>query len=496
MGLFVAQDGHYRGWLAALLCCIAGVGDDEHPAERVHARPTPSTEACRNNAGALTALPSLPMTRQQTNIKGDEPADHPRRILDRQIVADQPPSLRPLSLGESLLPSPKATYRPRRNSFGHSRRPSIGAPSSFRRVDHTDSQRASLVPLRLGPVVLATPMAEDPAPNASTPSQGLHAHRRSDSTQGLLSQGQRAPHAARRDTPFQRCQRPSSASLAPKTSTSSTNSSRHGNLPVSPTAEHYASRTPVSRGSSPGSLYRSARDVRASSSDRSRVPRTRSLQNMRKGSTDAGDSSADQEIVELNTIVEERRSLQARPRSPPVQHIAAIAPSMLVQARSETLNDIGSALARPLTARPASHLAHIFDSPEKPTRPSTSRASSSRVSGWLSGLLPTISTSTPAARQEPFYKCATPAPHRRPHSATSSHTSLASVTELDSPSLTAASSPTTTKGHHSRSLTAESRLTPISPPSTIYDHDLSDAKTSAEEHWPVVITQSQVGLAF
>jgi hypothetical protein len=33
MGLFVAPDGHYRGWLAALLCCIASVTEDEHPAE-------------------------------------------------------------------------------------------------------------------------------------------------------------------------------------------------------------------------------------------------------------------------------------------------------------------------------------------------------------------------------------------------------------------------------------------------------------------------------
>jgi len=33
MGLFVAQDGYYQGWLATLLCCFAAVGEDEHPAE-------------------------------------------------------------------------------------------------------------------------------------------------------------------------------------------------------------------------------------------------------------------------------------------------------------------------------------------------------------------------------------------------------------------------------------------------------------------------------
>lgn len=29
MGLFIHQDGHMQGWLAALLCCCAAMGDDE-----------------------------------------------------------------------------------------------------------------------------------------------------------------------------------------------------------------------------------------------------------------------------------------------------------------------------------------------------------------------------------------------------------------------------------------------------------------------------------
>jgi len=44
MGLFVAQDGRYRGWLAALLCCFAAVGDDEHPSEKDRSRRTIPTE--------------------------------------------------------------------------------------------------------------------------------------------------------------------------------------------------------------------------------------------------------------------------------------------------------------------------------------------------------------------------------------------------------------------------------------------------------------------
>lgn len=33
MGLFVSNDGYYKGWLAALLCCCAAVNSDEHPVE-------------------------------------------------------------------------------------------------------------------------------------------------------------------------------------------------------------------------------------------------------------------------------------------------------------------------------------------------------------------------------------------------------------------------------------------------------------------------------
>lgn len=34
MGLFIANDGRYRGWLAVLLCCCFALADDESPAER------------------------------------------------------------------------------------------------------------------------------------------------------------------------------------------------------------------------------------------------------------------------------------------------------------------------------------------------------------------------------------------------------------------------------------------------------------------------------
>jgi hypothetical protein len=34
MGLIVDENGHYRGWLASILCCCAALNEDEYPAER------------------------------------------------------------------------------------------------------------------------------------------------------------------------------------------------------------------------------------------------------------------------------------------------------------------------------------------------------------------------------------------------------------------------------------------------------------------------------
>ncbi|TKA78918.1 hypothetical protein B0A55_03913 [Friedmanniomyces simplex] len=252
-----------------------------------------------------------------------------------------------------------------------------------------------------------------------------------------------------------------------------------------------------------------ALETRAASSERITLKRKRSLQNVRKSCAEHGEAKVEKEVLELNTIVEERRTDPPRPQGLPPQHVAAVAPTMEVRARKETLNDIGSALARPFTARESSHMNTIFDSPDKPRRPSTSRASS-RVPGWLSGLLPTLSTATPPApnphQPEPFYKCVPPsmASTRRPRPASpaSPRSSLTSDPDdaLNAPSLTAASSPTT-KGH-SRSLTAESRLTPLSPPSMIYGQEMPPEEatcrkgSAAGEHWLGGISESQVGLAF
>ena len=166
---------------------------------------------------------------------------------------------------------------------------------------------------------------------------------------------------------------------------------------------------------------------------------------------------------------------------------------MRVRARAETLDAIGSALSRPLTAQAYHRTAEV---PQE--RPGLRRSSSaiirtnSRISGWLSNMLTSNSTSH-LPSNEPFYKCQPPPrPLQRSASGNSIHTL---ATELDSPSLTVASSPTT-KGH-SRSHTEESHMTPLSPVTPFYGNGDVEDRKMREEIWPVPATPtSQVGLAF
>lgn len=207
---------------------------------------------------------------------------------------------------------------------------------------------------------------------------------------------------------------------------------------------------------------------------------------MRRPFAESGDDDADKEVLELNTIVEERRAEASREKQGD-QHVPAIAPSMQVRARSETLDAIGSALGRPLTAQANHRVPTPLQTKPRPTaRRSTS--ASSRVSGWLSGMMsPQNVSHLPAG--VPFYKCQAEAPAlRRSHSEASVGTCL---TEMESPSLTAASSPTS-KGH-SRSHTGESHIMPLST-ATIYGGHSDVKEKVIELPWPTSPT-SAVGLA-
>ena len=153
----------------------------------------------------------------------------------------------------------------------------------------------------------------------------------------------------------------------------------------------------------------------------------------------------EKEVLELNTIVEERRAESNRVRSKDNHHVPAVAPSMQVGARSETLNDIGSALSRPLTVHHVNPGDAVVELDSEELRPR-----SSRVSGWLSSV--TTNAKPGVSHDEPFYKCDTDTAQDRSLSVNSSGTALDSVL------YTLESSPTTSK-RYSRSL----MITPLTP---------------------------------
>lgn len=439
-------------------------------------------------------LPAVPVGQSNSFVKGDEPVEpfyHERSRPSN--VSDRPPSLKPLDLGDSSLLGRWSYQTKTKSSPGHATRPSISTPYNFRRLDHTDAQIQNLVPLRLGPVVLR----ESPVPDSDHPAPGrMHVESHSDSTQNLLSKAAKAEsYRLNRESPFQRCQHNSSGvePLPPRPV------HLDGNLATDAVEEHQPSRPSLgSRSRSTGSLRRSGTERSASSlssrpsSERLRAKRKRSFQSVRRTFGD-DDEDVEKEVVELNTIVEEKRAENAREGSAD-EHVAAVAPSMQIRARSETLDALGSALSRPATSR-TDHRPSISidDSPEWSVRRSTSTniRISTRVSGWLSGIFPSAS-STQLPSGEPFYKCQPPQRQLRCSHSESSMT--ASLTEMDSPSLTAASSPTS-RGH-SRTHTGESRMTPIIPTAMYVGHGYYDERKPVCEHWPIATTPaSEVGLA-
>jgi hypothetical protein len=118
---------------------------------------------------------------------------------------------------------------------------------------------------------------------------------------------------------------------------------------------------------------------------------------------------------------------------------------MQVGARSETLNDIGSALSRPLAVQHNNAGDANAELGGKKQMPRTSR-----VSGWLSDV--TTSAKPDTDDNEPFYKYFADTKHERNVSLNSSGTAV------DSALHTLDSSPTTSK-RYSRSL----MVTPLTP---------------------------------
>merc|ERR1712070_1163815 len=106
---------------------------------------------------------------------------------------------------------------------------------------------------------------------------------------------------------------------------------------------------------------------------------------MRRPSIANEDADDDRAIVELQAIVDKQRQAGKAPLEESGK--CALAPKMPLGARSKTLEDIGSAFARPRNAHGSVQGDALLRMPLRDERRSASRASSrTRVSTWLSNL--------------------------------------------------------------------------------------------------------------
>lgn len=214
----------------------------------------------------------------------------------------------------------------------------IGHPTAFRRLELTEEQRRSLIPLQLEPVTL-----RDSVLLSGNEKALEYQYTQRDSLTGGLGHGKSC-------TSYRpKAQEPHNPTYA------STTLPADGHR-TSQIARDRQLRRPVlssySSSSSMRSMRRQALESHSSSSsssprqsiDWSRFNRKRN--SLRKPSSESMDSEIEQEILELNTIVEEIRSDSSRSKSSD-EHVSAVAPLMSIRARSETLNDIGSAFSRP-----------------------------------------------------------------------------------------------------------------------------------------------------
>lgn len=462
MGLIVDENGHYRGWLASILCCCAALTEDEYPSERkkdntkrkhgVLSSLLPLTHLTDNRIVTAKEIPyqqqpaptALPVLPEPTYLSSKIVLDSDANSLHDSRHSESHDLSQPLNFDpDSVLPSP-AAKNPTQDELELARSTTNDTIRTLRHVRPSPSgsiHRQALIPIQLGPVVLRD--AAESMPDDMPPAPGYgdvktkRQHQKSESTQDLLGNASRPSYFDNRETPYQRCGRQSSETLALRLQSQ----------------ESVAPKSTASTQSLSSSYRQHARDSSNASSllTLTERPRTgarlqRKRSNQSKSSFgNAGDSDVEKEVLELNTIVEERRAESNRVRSNDDHHIPAVAPSMQVGARSETLNDIGSALSRPLTIHHINPGDAVQEIDSKELRPR-----SSRVSGWLSSV--TTPAKPSAGSNEPFYKCDADTTNERTLSVNSSGTALDSVL------YTLESSPTTSK-RYSRSL----MITPLTP---------------------------------
>jgi hypothetical protein len=514
MGSFPTQSEPSRGWLATLFCCSARGDAVEHidlkrpistQASPSHGE-TSSSSITKVIVKQLLTLVFLPvysragttMSYQQTlpekislppyspNFPFTRPVedgDEFVRPQDRVRPASASVSIsKSLDLdGSSLLSRNHHSWHSRSKTLGiHGKRPSIGQPTNFRHLDYTEPQRRSLVPLKLSPVTLGpsphSHHALQPSNLEQFPYTGPSHVQRDiwvpDSPHSFLPPTRQTLAASGPDFPSMRHTflegfKPPKLPISSYSSSSSIRSLRQQAID---NHSSVVSRPNSIVTQSSASSLRSSRRLLPETSNTPLPTRTlprlhkkRSSQSARKSTAEEFDLEIDREILELNTIVEERRAEAARAQLQDDKHIPAVAPRLAGRARSETLNDIGSALSRPLLAGslPVSmtnRLSRPFTSvPEPYERPMSSQSdprSSSRISGWLHNVLP-----SPSAASEPSGTTTAAATN---HQRMASDMSLLTTgSSANSPSLTNASSSHT--NGHSRTHTADYRFPPLSP---------------------------------
>ena len=399
----------------------------------------------------------------------------------------------------SQLLNPRHAHTKRRCNLSHIRCQSVREHKCHRRLDYGDAQRVPLAPVRLAPVVLREP---PPSFDESATVSETTVSRSHNDLNWSVSSAQRVKRVSSR----KRRPPPLLQGLDPKPERKEviTYATHAEHDMEAMTAVHAAARSTSHRASlasyttsgpfkETDRYGRSVPSLRSPSEERVRLKRKQSLPSIRtpyEGSAD----SFDQELVELQAIVAEQRRADAIGSQSSEQHVAAVAPTMRVDARSETLNDIGSALARPLLARDHVNCINIYDPNYRTQRramPRTASRASACVSGWLSNLLPIVSA--PARRLMPKHiqNCGTEA---RPSRADSDTSLRISTAETGVSMLTPSDSPASRT--HRRSPTVYEGLPSVSPASTTCSPTLPGETSDNDCEWrPRPLVRGEVGMA-
>lgn len=368
--------------------------------------------------------------------------------------------------------------------------------STSRRIESPEERRPVLIPMQLAPVVLreaTTPMrvqaavSESLLDRAPESIQAIKEVPRDRTNQRIRTETQCSrkgyPDSYHRDA---ECIIFASHAEHDQKATPHQSSIRSGTarLELSPRSQSTVSLLSHGRGKS-GALH-------CSSAPKSRLRRKRSLPSMRGPFIDNEDTDVDRAIVELQAIVDKERQAENAPQDDSEKrgHVCALAPRMRLGARSKTLEDIGSAFARPRTPHGSLHGDARLGAALRNDRPSTSRASScTRVSTWLSNLLPASNSNARVTNEEVLHTRAVADQRQEPDSMEDSP-----VSEIGSITTT---SDVSTLRTRSQSHTADSNLTPISPASTTEQPVfLAQPRRHGDTGSIDVLSPSQVGLAF